>query len=57
MVKLTLKLDSTGEEKTYYSKSADDFEVTNNGVADKFSSIKLNDYVVVKLLDSGNRFD
>ena len=51
-VKLTLKLDSTGEEKTYYSKSADDFEVTNNGVADKFSSIKLNDYVVVKLLDS-----
>lgn len=51
-VKLSVKVDGTGEEKTFYTKSLDDFTVTNNGVADKFSSIKLNDYVVVKLLDS-----
>ena len=46
--RISIKLDGTDEVVSYYATK--DFEVTTNGVADKVSSIKVNDYVVVKLL-------
>lgn len=46
--KLTLTLDGTDEEATYYASA--DYKVTTNGVADSIASVKVNDYVVVKLL-------
>lgn len=47
--KLSVK-DEAGEIYTFYT--ADSFKVTSDGVADSFSSIKTNDYVVVELLGS-----
>ncbi len=47
-VKLAVKVEGTDEVATYYANS--EFKVTTDGVADKFSSIKVGDYVVVKLL-------
>lgn len=47
-VKLSVKEESTGEILTYYA--TEEFEVTTDGVADNFKSIKVGDYVVVKLL-------
>ncbi len=46
--RISIKLDGTDEVVSYYATK--DFEVTTNGVADKVSSIKVNDYVVVNLL-------
>ena len=51
-MKLALKVDGSSEEQTFYTKGKGNIKVTNNGVADEFSSIKPGDYVVVKFLDS-----
>lgn len=50
-VKISVVESKTEQIKTYYSQGID-FEVTTDGVADKFESIKTKDYVVIKLLGS-----
>lgn len=47
-VKLSVKIEGSGEVATYYAN--DEFKVTTDGVADKFSSLESGDYVVIKLL-------
>ena len=47
-VKLSIKIEGTEEVVTYYAN--EEFDVTTDGVSDEFDSVKLNDYVVVKLL-------
>lgn len=49
-VKLSVKAENSKEVVSYYANK--EFEVTTDGVADKFSSLKTGDYVVVKLLGS-----
>lgn len=46
--RLSITLDGTDEVVSYYATS--DYKVTTNGVADSITSVKTNDYVVVKLL-------
>ena len=46
--RISIKLDGTDEVVSYYATK--DFKVTTNGVADSASSIKVNDYVSLKLL-------
>lgn len=48
--KVSVKNEETGEIETFYS--TEDVEVTTDGVADTFKSIKTNDFVVIKLLGS-----
>ncbi len=50
-VKVSITEITTEEVKTFYALDAD-FEVTTDGVKDKFESIKVKDYVVIKLLGS-----
>ncbi len=47
-VKLSVAVEGTEEVVTYYAN--EEFDVTTDGVADDFDSVKLGDYVVVKLL-------
>ena len=49
--KITITESVTDAVKTFYSKGTD-FEVTTDGVKDRFESIKAKDYVVIKLLGS-----
>jgi len=49
-LKLSVKDEETGKINTFYS--TEDVDVTTDGVADEFKSIKTNDFVVVKLLGS-----
>ena len=46
--RISIKLEDTDEVVSYYGDS--EFTVTTDGVADNMKSIKVNDYVVVKLL-------
>lgn len=46
--RLSVKLDGTEEVVSYYA--TDKITVTTDGIADEVSSVKINDYVVVKLL-------
>ena len=46
--RVTIKLDGTEESVSYYAGK--EFKVTTDGVADSMKSIKINDFVVVKLL-------
>lgn len=46
--RVSVKLEETEEIKKYYI--TEDVEVTSNGVKDKISAVKKDDYVVIKLL-------
>lgn len=46
--RISVKLEETGEVVSYYGDS--EFAVTTDGVADDMKSIKVDDYVVIKLL-------
>jgi len=46
--RVSVKLDETGEVVSYYGESQ--FDVTTDGVADSMKSLKVGDYVVIKLL-------
>ena len=46
--RVTIKIDGTEESVSYYAGK--EFKVTTDGVADSMKSIKINDFVVVKLL-------
>ncbi|MBR1968813.1 MAG: S-layer homology domain-containing protein [Clostridia bacterium] len=46
--RVSVKLDETEEIKKYYI--TENVEVTSNGVKDKISAVKKDDYVVIKLL-------
>ena len=46
--RISVKLDETGEVVSYYGESQ--FDVTTDGVADSMKSLKVGDYVVIKLL-------
>ena len=46
--RISIKLEDTNEVVSYYGDS--EFTVTTDGVADNMKSIKVDDYVVVKLL-------
>ncbi len=50
-VKISITESATEEVKTFYALDAD-FDVTTDGVKDRFESIKVKDYVVIKLLGS-----
>ncbi len=47
-IKLSVNVEESEEVATYYANQA--FKVTTDGVMDSVDSIKLNDYVVIKLL-------
>ena len=47
-IKLSLKPEGSGDISTYYANS--EFKVTTDGVVDELDSLKIGDYVVVKLL-------
>lgn len=47
-IKLVLEVEDSDEVSTYYANEA--FKVTTDGVADDIDSLKIGDYVVVKLL-------
>lgn len=46
--RVTIKVDGTEETVSYYGNDA--FKVTTDGVADNMKSLKVGDYVVIKLL-------
>ncbi len=46
--RVTVLVEETGEKVSYYG--TEDFKVTTDGVADDMKSLKVNDYVVIKLL-------
>lgn len=46
--RVTVLVEKTGEKVSYYG--TEDFKVTTDGVADSMKSLKVNDYVVIKLL-------
>jgi len=48
--KITVTLDGSEELATYYA--AENYKVTTNGVSDRISSVKTNDYVMINLLGS-----
>ncbi len=46
--RVTVSVEETGEKVSYYG--TEDFKVTTDGVADDMKSLKVDDYVVIKLL-------
>lgn len=46
--RVTVLVEETGEKVSYYG--TEDFKVTTDGVADDMKSLKVDDYVVIKLL-------
>ena len=46
--RVTVLVEETGEKVSYYS--TENFKVTTDGVADSMKSLKVKDYVVIKLL-------
>ncbi|MBQ8391973.1 MAG: S-layer homology domain-containing protein [Clostridia bacterium] len=46
--RITVLVEETGEKVSYYGTEG--FKVTTDGVADDMKSLKVNDYVVIKLL-------
>ncbi len=46
--RVTVLVEETGEKVSYYG--TEDFKVTTDGVADSMKSLKIKDYVVIKLL-------
>ena len=46
--RVTVLVEETGEKVSYYG--TEDFKVTTDGVADSMKSLKVDDYVIIKLL-------